>query len=80
MTPGAIQRRLEGRRCDALVVYEAHDAAGLVDGVAMLVLGLDLDQRGAEWARGSSTPVAGPGRPPLRSRLSPRMAKAKSGS
>ena len=28
-----------------------HDTAGLVDGVAMLVLGLDLDRPNGEWVR-----------------------------
>ena len=51
MSPAAVQRRLQGRRCDTLVVYEAYDAAGLVDGVAMLVLGLDLDLPHGEWVR-----------------------------
>lgn len=51
MSPVAVQRKLQGRRCDALVLYEAYDGAGLVDGVAMLVLGLDLSDASGEWVR-----------------------------
>jgi hypothetical protein len=46
-----VQQRLERRRCDAFQIYEAHDADGLVDGVAQLILGLDLETPGAEWVR-----------------------------
>ena len=51
MSPAAVQRKLQGRRCDALMVYEAYDSAGLVDGVAMLVLGLDQGAATGEWVR-----------------------------
>ena len=51
MHPTTIKRHLVGRRCTSLVVYEAHGSAGLIDGVAMLVLGLgSLDGR-KEWIR-----------------------------
>jgi hypothetical protein len=33
------------------MVYEAYDSAGLVDGVAMLVLGLDQGTATGEWVR-----------------------------
>jgi hypothetical protein len=46
-----VHRKLQGRRCNAFIVYEAYDAAGLVDGVAMLVLGSDLTAPGGEWVR-----------------------------
>jgi hypothetical protein len=51
VSPAAVQRRLQGRQCDALVVYEAYDASGLVDGVAMLVVGVDLAEPSGEWIR-----------------------------
>jgi hypothetical protein len=46
-----IKRHLVGRRCNSLVVYEAHGPTGLIDGVAMLVLGLDLPSGRTEWVR-----------------------------
>ena len=33
------------------MVYEAHDATGLIDGVAMLVVGLELAGGRGEWVR-----------------------------
>jgi hypothetical protein len=47
----AVHRRLVGRQCDSLLVYEAHGPGGLIDGVAMLVLGLDLTSGRKEWVR-----------------------------
>jgi hypothetical protein len=47
----AVHRRLIGRRCNSLLVYEAHDSSGLVDGAAMIVLGLDDSDGSEEWVR-----------------------------
>src|SRR5215471_4054677 len=49
--PDAVHRRLIGRRCNSLLVYEAHDSSGLVDGAAMIVLGLDDSDSREEWVR-----------------------------
>ena len=46
-----IKRHVLGRRCNSLVVYEAHGPTGLIDGVAMLVLGEDLPGGRSEWVR-----------------------------
>jgi hypothetical protein len=46
-----IHRQLVGRRCKSLVVYEAHGPNGLIDGVAMLVLGLHVAGGREEWIR-----------------------------
>ena len=51
MNSETIKRHLIGRRCNSLVVYEAHGPTGLIDGVAMLVLGLDLPAGRTEWIR-----------------------------
>jgi hypothetical protein len=47
----AVHRRLIGRRCNSLLVYEAHDSDGLVDGAAMIVLALDDADGREEWVR-----------------------------
>lgn len=49
--PDAVHKRLIGRRCHSLLVYEAHDSNGLVDGAAMIVLVLDQPDGGEEWVR-----------------------------
>src|SRR5690349_10572562 len=47
----AVHTRLVGRRCSSLLIYEAHNSAGLVDGAAMIVLGLEHSGGRREWVR-----------------------------
>ena len=51
MNSETINRQLVGRRCTSLVVYEAHGPTGLIDGVAMLVLGVEIPGGRNEWVR-----------------------------
>src|SRR3954453_20709083 len=46
-----VHKRLIGRRCNSLLVYEAHDSSGLVDGAALIVLVLGQPEGGEEWVR-----------------------------
>lgn len=51
MNSDTLRRNLIGRRCNSILVYEAHGPDGIIDHVAMLVLGFDLPDNRKEWVR-----------------------------
>ena len=51
MNTDTIRRQLVGRRCNSVLVYEARGPGGLIDDVAMLVLGLEAGGGSKEWVR-----------------------------